>query len=132
MDDKRAVGERRQDQQVQKRRGQQPAKHGDRHWPFDFLSRAVQTESQRGEAERSNRRRHENRHQPLIRAAHHQIDIPVRALHFHEVFVVRKLQDRVARADAEHRDQTDDGAERDAQSGRRDCQDAADQAKDGL
>jgi hypothetical protein len=77
---------------------------------LDLVSRDVADDCQRYERESGRESRHQDRRQPLLRAAHHQRGPERLAFFTLEMLEVVDHQDPVARGDAEHRQEAHERA----------------------
>jgi len=94
---------------------------------LDLVPRRVAGDDQRQQGEAGAGGGHQDRHQPLLRAADDQVRPERLPLEAAEVIVVRQQHDAVPRRDADHGDEPDQRAERHDAAGQRHPDHAADQ-----
>ena len=83
-----ALRQRRQEEHIQQRRGQQAAQYGHRHGSFDFLAGLVESNGQRSESQGGDRRGQQDGHQPFVGTSQHGIGTPGSALDLDQVLVM--------------------------------------------
>ena len=105
--------QRRQDEQVQQRRGDQAAEDHEGHRVFNFLAGFVARHDQRDERETGCQSSHQNRGEAFGGASDDQVRAERNSLFVLQVSVMIDQHDAVSRGDSEDRHEVDQRAERD-------------------
>ena len=111
--------QRGDDEEVQQRRGDQAAEDDDRHRMLDLVAGLRAAEHDRHQRQAGGERGHQDRREPFLGAAQHQVAAERHPFLDLEMPVVADQHDAVARGDAEDGDESDERSERQHAAGQR-------------